>query len=339
MPTRSTPALDTMRTITGVGDSERSMFPETTACAAAAPESNGRTSTSTPCFLKKPSSLATYATSPENTGGTPGTAMETRSAASAGPAASANSTNGSAWLLVVGVIPGPPDRPTVELQYARIAASGTTTPDRCCRHPHHRRNAGPDPVGDGPGERRDEHHHQRLRGQQQAGARGTQAAAFDQVEVNQEEDAVHANVVDDRAGGGAGEGGPGEQREVEHRPRDAPLDAQEDGKQRDRRSEEQKRRGRGPSPRVALVQPEEQREQTGEEGGRARPVEPLLDALRRVGDDVPGAEEQRHRPDRHVDVEDRAPAPVLREEAAQRRPHRQTEVRQRAGRGGGAVPQ
>src|SRR6266852_4645849 len=71
MPTRSTPALDTMRTITGVGESDRSMFPVTTACAAAAPESNGRTSTSTSCFLKNPSSLATYATSPENTVGTP----------------------------------------------------------------------------------------------------------------------------------------------------------------------------------------------------------------------------------------------------------------------------
>src|SRR5467141_1478132 len=104
MPTRSTPALDTMRTITGVGDSDRSMFPETTACAAAAPESKGRTSTSTPCLLKNPSSLATYATSPEKTGGTPGTAIETRSAASAGPAASANSTSGSALLLVIGVI-------------------------------------------------------------------------------------------------------------------------------------------------------------------------------------------------------------------------------------------
>src|SRR6266581_5799952 len=108
MPTRFTPAFEIIRTITGVGDSDRSMFPETTACAAAAPESKGRTSTSTPCFLKKPSSLATYATSPENTGGTPGTAMETRSAASAGPAASANRTSGSERLLVVGVIPGPP---------------------------------------------------------------------------------------------------------------------------------------------------------------------------------------------------------------------------------------
>src|SRR5712692_3938570 len=89
MPTRSTPALDTMRTITGVGESDRSMFPVTTACAAAAPESNGRTSTSTSCFLKNPSSLATYATSPENTGGTPGTAIVTLSAPDAPGAATA----------------------------------------------------------------------------------------------------------------------------------------------------------------------------------------------------------------------------------------------------------
>src|SRR6266850_1785965 len=127
MPTRSTPALDTMRTITGVGDS--SMFPETTACAAAAPESKGRTSTSTPCLLKNPSSLATYATSPEKTGGTPGTAMETRSAPGAGPAATANSKKSRPCLLVVGVIPVSPDRPTVELQYARIPASTTDLED------------------------------------------------------------------------------------------------------------------------------------------------------------------------------------------------------------------
>src|SRR5438128_7077250 len=104
MPTRSTPALDTMRTITGVGERDKSMFPDTTACAAAAPESNGRTSTSTPCFLKNPSSLATYATRPEKTGGTPGTAMVTLSAADAAGAATATriavSTRRSATSLV-----------------------------------------------------------------------------------------------------------------------------------------------------------------------------------------------------------------------------------------------
>src|SRR5882672_5024376 len=65
-----------MRTMTGVGDSATSGLPATTACAAAAPESKGRTSTSTPCFLKKPSSLATYTTTLPKTGGTPGTANE-----------------------------------------------------------------------------------------------------------------------------------------------------------------------------------------------------------------------------------------------------------------------
>src|SRR6267378_3417501 len=129
MPTRSTPALDTMRTITGVGDSDRSMFPETTACSSTSTESKGRTSTSTPCLLKNPSSLATYATSPEKTGGTPGTAMETRSAPGAGPAATANSKKSRPCLLVVGVIPVSPDRPTVELQYARIPASTTDLED------------------------------------------------------------------------------------------------------------------------------------------------------------------------------------------------------------------
>src|SRR6266404_9548943 len=79
MPTRSTLAFETMRTITGVGESERSTPPATTACAAAAPESKGRTSTSTPCFLKKPWSFATNATRPEKTGGTPGTAIDKRS--------------------------------------------------------------------------------------------------------------------------------------------------------------------------------------------------------------------------------------------------------------------
>src|SRR2546428_3910874 len=79
MPTSSTPALETMRTITGVGESERSMLPATTAWAAAAPESKGRTSTSTPYFSKSPCSFATNANSPENTGGIPGTAIVSRS--------------------------------------------------------------------------------------------------------------------------------------------------------------------------------------------------------------------------------------------------------------------
>src|SRR5712691_2114660 len=80
MPTRFTPAFEIIRTITGVGDSATSGLPATTACAAAAPESKGRTSTSTPCFLKKPWSFATNATRPEKTGGTPGTAIDKRSA-------------------------------------------------------------------------------------------------------------------------------------------------------------------------------------------------------------------------------------------------------------------
>src|SRR2546421_9171740 len=119
MPTRSTPALDTMRMITGVGESDKSMFPDTTACAAAAPESNGRTSTSTPCFLKNPSSFATYATRPEKTGGTPGTAMVTLSAADAAGAATATrmavSTRRPATSLVrIG--------PSFLLQYAKQQA-------------------------------------------------------------------------------------------------------------------------------------------------------------------------------------------------------------------------
>ncbi len=45
----------------GVGDQARSMSPATTARAAAVPLSNGRISTSTPCFLKKPCFSATKA--------------------------------------------------------------------------------------------------------------------------------------------------------------------------------------------------------------------------------------------------------------------------------------
>src|SRR5437867_5369351 len=78
MPTGSTLPLETMRTSTGVGESEKSTPPATTACAAAAPESKGRTSTSTPCFLNNPSSRATNAIMPEKTGGTPGTAIDNR---------------------------------------------------------------------------------------------------------------------------------------------------------------------------------------------------------------------------------------------------------------------
>ena len=187
-------------------------------------------------------------------------------------------------------------------------------------------NPGSDPIGQRPSERRDEHHHQRLRGEQQAGARRTQTAPLDEIERDQEEDAVHADVIDHRAGGRAGECGSREERQIQHRPRDAPLDAQEHGEQHDRGADEPQRGRRRPAPGVPLVEPQEQREQTREEGGRPRPVEPFLDPLGRVGDDVPGAQEQRRRSDRHVDVEDGAPAPVLRQKTAQRRTYREPEV-------------
>src|SRR4029078_7099088 len=53
--TSGTPALDTWVITGGVGDHAMSTSPETTARAAAVPLSNGRISTSAPCFLKKPS--------------------------------------------------------------------------------------------------------------------------------------------------------------------------------------------------------------------------------------------------------------------------------------------
>src|SRR5438445_1162275 len=87
MATRSTPAFEIIRTTTGVGDNEASTLPATTACAAAAPDSKGRSATSRPCFLKKPSSLATYATTVPNTGGTPGSANVIGSAAGGAPEA------------------------------------------------------------------------------------------------------------------------------------------------------------------------------------------------------------------------------------------------------------
>src|SRR5450759_816643 len=63
------------------------MSPATTARAAAVPLSNGRISTSTPCFLKKPCFSATKAIITEKIGGMPGVAMTTfLSCADAGPA-------------------------------------------------------------------------------------------------------------------------------------------------------------------------------------------------------------------------------------------------------------
>src|SRR2546430_11533219 len=116
MPTRSTLPLETMRTITGVGDSEKSTPPATTACAAAAPESKGRTSTSTPCFLKSSWSRATKATKPEKTGGTPGTAIDKRStgalpALQAAPADRQMTSEQHAILTGVVILAPPGPRP------------------------------------------------------------------------------------------------------------------------------------------------------------------------------------------------------------------------------------
>src|SRR5476651_659364 len=61
----------------GVGDQAMSISPATTARAAAVPLSNGRISTSAPCFLKKPCFSATKTIITEKIGGMPGVAMTT----------------------------------------------------------------------------------------------------------------------------------------------------------------------------------------------------------------------------------------------------------------------
>ena len=74
MPTSLTSEFETWLTTSGDGDSAIAISPPATARDAAAPVSNARTSTSTPCFLKKPSLSATIAITPANIGGIPGTA-------------------------------------------------------------------------------------------------------------------------------------------------------------------------------------------------------------------------------------------------------------------------
>src|SRR5579871_2661543 len=75
MATSGTPALEIWLITGGVGDQARSILPAITARAAAVPLSNGRISTSAPCFLKKPCLSATKLRVTEKIGGMPGAAM------------------------------------------------------------------------------------------------------------------------------------------------------------------------------------------------------------------------------------------------------------------------
>ena len=72
MPTSFTSVFATWLMMSGEGESATAISPDATAREAAAPVSNARTATSTPCFLKKPSLSATIAMVPPKTGGMPG---------------------------------------------------------------------------------------------------------------------------------------------------------------------------------------------------------------------------------------------------------------------------
>ena len=85
----STPALEVMPITTGVGDREMSMSPVCTARAATVPLSKFRSCTSSPYFLKKPASRATYCCTVTKTGGTPGRPNWTLSSARPAPGSDA----------------------------------------------------------------------------------------------------------------------------------------------------------------------------------------------------------------------------------------------------------
>src|SRR3990172_9893844 len=74
MPISYTSELETWLTTNGVGENATAISPVATAREAAAPVSNARTATSTPCFLKNPCCSATSAIVPPKMGGMPGIA-------------------------------------------------------------------------------------------------------------------------------------------------------------------------------------------------------------------------------------------------------------------------
>ena len=84
--------------------------------------------------------------------------------------------------------------------------------------------------------------------------------------------------------------------------------------------------GRGPTPGMAPVQRDEEREETEKEEGGPGAVEGRPVGLRLVARDEPGAEEQGDRPDRNVDVEDGTPTDVLRQQASEGRSRGEAEI-------------
>ena len=137
-----------------------------------------------------------------------------------------------------------------------------------------------------------------------------------------------------------GEGGPvvDERREVREHERGVLSEEmqREDRARASRFAEKEQRRARraGPEERPPprprrLKQPLRQQQENGGVERRARPVEPLPRRVPPLPPQPPQGVDQEYRADRHVGDKNRTPAPVLRHDPAEERPHRDPEVDRR----------
>ena len=144
------------------------------------------------------------------------------------------------------------------------------------RHPHGHQGAGPEPVREASGQRRDEHHEQRHGQECRAGLDGRVAEHVLHVQREEEEDPEHRERHEQHHDVRAGECAASEQREVEHREA-LSLFEQDERRQRDRGAREgaddERRR---PAVAVALDECEGECEQADSRGDQPRHVGPLL---------------------------------------------------------------
>ena len=194
--------------------------------------------------------------------------------------------------------------------------------------------ARPELVGEAAGDRRHGDDHQR-RGQE-PDARFQRRVAEDvlHVEGEEEEDAHHREADDQGDDHGAEEVAVGEQLELDHRRLDPVLDRRRRPAAPVPRSASRAITSGDPQPQLLpSTSDKDQRREAGGEDGDAGVVDVTADrGVARLADREQGRQHGADR-DRDVEVEDRPPADVLGEEAAEHRPDRQ---RQRRDAGPGA---
>ena len=162
--------------------------------------------------------------------------------------------------------------------------------------------------GDLTGDHRRRHDAEDQRQDQQAGLRGRGTLHDLQVQRDGRDAAEHADADDERLRGADRErSGPEQSQRDQRLVAHPPLDHHESREAGQADEVAQPRPARGPAPGPSLLGDDQQRHQADDQRGGALPVDAVVAALMRDAQD-PVHDHERDQPDRHVHVEDPAPA-------------------------------